>query len=120
AGMQTSGKLQALTVGIEQTFQTDAQGVATLSNLAYGAYRLEVSKEGFVTQSMRMDVESDTPVSRTITMQLGAASTTVDVVATTPLAGSELSLQQIPAPVQTATQEDLNNSGALDLSELLN
>ena len=45
---------------------------------------------------------------------------TVDVVATTPLAGSDLSLQEIPAPVQTATQKELDNSGALDPSDLLN
>jgi outer membrane receptor protein involved in Fe transport len=53
-------------------------------------------------------------------MALGAAITTVEVVATTPLAGSDLSLQEIPSPVQTATQQDIDNSGALDLSDLLN
>jgi outer membrane receptor protein involved in Fe transport len=120
AAMQASGKLQGSTPGTERTFQTDAQGAATLSNLSYGTYRLEVLKEAFATQSIRIDVESATPVFRTVTMQLGTAATAVDVVAATPLVGSDLSLQEIPAPVQTATQEDLNKSGALDLSDLLN
>src|SRR5262249_24340028 len=38
----------------------------------------------------------------------------------TPLTGSNLSVQEIPAPVQMATQQDITNSGALDLSDLLN
>jgi outer membrane cobalamin receptor len=42
------------------------------------------------------------------------------VVATTPLQGSGLSLRETPAPVQAATQQDIDTSGALDLSDLLN
>jgi outer membrane receptor protein involved in Fe transport len=91
-----------------------------LSNLPDGRYLLEVSKDGFVTQSVRINVESRTASSRTITMALGTASTTVDVVASTPLSAGNLSLQETPAPVQTATQQDVENSGALDLSDLLN
>jgi outer membrane receptor protein involved in Fe transport len=120
AGMEASGKLLGPSPGMERVFQTDAQGTATFNNLPYGAYRIEISKEAFAMQSVRIDIESPTPVSRTVTMQLGTATATVDVVATTPLVGSDLSLKQIPAPVQSATQEDLNNSGALDLSQLLN
>ena len=53
-------------------------------------------------------------------MSLGTASAQIDVVATTPLAGSGQSLREIPAPVQTATQQDIDASGALDLADLLN
>jgi len=44
----------------------------------------------------------------------------VTVIATAPLPGVGLPLQQIPAPVQTATDRDIENSGALDLSAFLN
>ena len=107
AGMQVSGRLQG--PGTDRPFQTDAQGSITLSNLPDGRYLLEVSKDGFVTQPVRINVESRTASSRTITMALGTASTTVDVVATTPLSAGNLSLQETPAPVQTATQQDVEN-----------
>lgn len=45
---------------------------------------------------------------------------TVTVVAAAPLPGVELPLEKIPAPVQTATERDLTESGALDLSDFLN
>jgi outer membrane receptor protein involved in Fe transport len=45
---------------------------------------------------------------------------TVDVIATTPLPGVDLPLDKIPSPVQTAIAQDLEDSGALDLSDFLN
>jgi outer membrane receptor protein involved in Fe transport len=44
----------------------------------------------------------------------------VEVVGTMPLPGLNLRIEQIPAPVQTATAADIDNSGALDLSDFLN
>lgn len=45
---------------------------------------------------------------------------TETVVVTTPLPGVELPGRRVPAPVQTATDRDIDNSGALDLSDFLN
>ena len=47
-------------------------------------------------------------------------SVTVTVVGTTPLPGEALPLPEIPAPVQVATGQQIQNSGALDLSDFLN
>jgi outer membrane receptor protein involved in Fe transport len=44
----------------------------------------------------------------------------VEVIATTPLPGVGLSLEEIPAPVQTLNGRDLDESGALDVADLLN
>ena len=44
----------------------------------------------------------------------------VEVIASTPLPGIELLLEQIPAPVQTARDRDIQESGALDLADFLN
>jgi outer membrane receptor protein involved in Fe transport len=44
----------------------------------------------------------------------------VEVIGTTPLPGVDLLLEEIPAPVQTAIQRDIDASGALDLSDFLN
>jgi len=45
---------------------------------------------------------------------------TVDVISTTPLSGVDLSLNEIAAPAQALREEDMRNSGALDLSDFLN
>ena len=42
----------------------------------------------------------------------------VTVVGTTPLPGVELPLDRIPAPVQTLSAQDIERSGALDVSEI--
>jgi outer membrane receptor protein involved in Fe transport len=120
AAMQAFGRLENLQSGATRSFQTDRNGKFTLGELSLGRYRLEVSGQGFVTQSLMVDVQSSAPVSRTITMAIGVEAARVDVVAATPLGGSNLSLQEMPGPVQTATARDLKNSGSLDLSNFLN
>jgi outer membrane receptor protein involved in Fe transport len=45
---------------------------------------------------------------------------TVTVIETTPLPGVDLPAGQVPAPVQTASDRDIDNSGALDVSHFLN
>jgi outer membrane receptor protein involved in Fe transport len=120
AAMLASGRLDNLQTGASRSFHTDTNGKSTLADLGFGRYRLELSAQGFAPQSLLVDVQSNNPVTRTITMELGAESARVDVVAATPLAGSNLSLQEVPGQVQTATDLDLKNSGSLDLSDLLN
>jgi outer membrane receptor protein involved in Fe transport len=44
----------------------------------------------------------------------------VTVVGNTPLQGSDLPIEKIPAPVQTATSRDIDRSGAVDVSDFLN
>ena len=120
AAMDASGTLQSVAPGVRRSFQTDAQGRYTLGGLPYGHYRLEISKAGFATQSATIDVRSATPISRTVTMALGVQSSRVNVVATTPLAGTDLSTDQIAGPVQTATSADIENSGALEIGDFMN
>ena len=103
-----------------QALQTDSQGVGEFRNLTLGHYRIEVSKAGFANQSLEIDVNSDTPVSRSVTLVIGAQSSRLDVVATTPLPGVDLAINQVAAPVQVATQADIVASGSLDLSDFLN
>ena len=120
APMQASGKLESIAGRVARDFQTDAQGMIVLGNLPLGRYRLRISKSGFTTQSVAIDVQSTTPVIRNISMEIGAQVAKVDVVSETPLAGTDLQINQIAAPVQTATAADIANSGALDLSDFMN
>ena len=120
AAMEASGKLANLANGNTRSFQTDTQGSYTLKNVPLGRYRLELSKRGFAVQSELLDVQSDSPISRSITMAISAASDKVDVVSTTPLAGVDLAIEEIPAPVQTLSSRDIEDSASLNLSDFMN
>lgn len=116
--MQAFGSLAG--VGPVRSFQTDGQGSYTFSDLAAGRYRLEVSKTGFATELSVIDVAPGASVSQVVTLELATQVSAVDVVAPTPLAGTDLPLDQIAAPVQTLSARDLEQSGSLDLSDVLN
>jgi len=118
--MEAVGRLESLVTGATRSFQTDAQGKHTFDDLSFGRYRLEVSKEGFATQSVLIDIRSATPVMRTVTLVVGSLAFKMDVIATTPLPGVALEPNEIPAPVQGATKRDIVQSGALNLSDFLN
>jgi outer membrane receptor protein involved in Fe transport len=118
--VQASGTLRNLAAGEQRTFQTDARGAYDFASLPYGRYRIEISKDKFATQSADIEVQSATPVSRSFTLALAGTRSKIDVVATTPLAGTDLAINQIAGPVQTATAADVNNSGALDLGDFMN
>lgn len=117
--MQASGTLSGIATQ-KRTYQTDTHGNYDFPSLPYGHYQLEISAAGFTTQTLQVDVKSATPIPENITMALAASSSRVDVISATPLAGTDLSVNQIPAPVQSATAEDIANSGALNLTELMN
>ncbi len=116
--IEASGKLRNLNSGAEQAFQTDAQGVYN-ADIAPARYRVEVSRVGFATQSVSFEFQGTTPVSRTITLVLAAQATRIDVVEATPLPGTDIPLDEIPAPVQTASALDLEQKGALDLTDFV-
>jgi outer membrane receptor protein involved in Fe transport len=120
AAMQASGSLRNPATGIARAFQTDARGAYAFENLPYGRYRLEVVKNGFTPESSLIDVQSATPISRTIQMVLASQASEIDVVAPTALPGTDLALDDIPAPVQTGSARDIEQSGSLDLADLLN
>jgi outer membrane receptor protein involved in Fe transport len=120
AAAEASGTLKNLAGASEKPFQTDAQGTSDFRKLPYGRYQIQVSKRGFATQSVFVDVSSAAPVSVTAILVLQPQATSINVVATTPLSGSDLDRDQIPVPIQTASAKDIEDSGALDLADLLN
>jgi outer membrane receptor protein involved in Fe transport len=120
APMEATGNLESMRAGVARDFQTDRQGMVVLGSLPFGRYRLRVSKSGFATQSITINVQSSAAITRVVAMEIGAQSAAVDVVSETPLAGSDLQINQIAAPVQTATAADIENSGALDLADFMN
>ena len=118
--MAASGKLESLSTGNIRRFETDPQGVYSFSGLPLGRYRLEVTAAGFAVQTTTVDLQSPAAMSRIINLTLSAQTVQVDVVGATPLAGSSLSATEIPLPVQARNERDIENSGALELSDFLN
>ena len=118
--MVASGEVESVPAGFQRVFETDAQGKAALENLPFGRYRIRISKSGFATQSLLIDVQPAAAVSQTITMTVESPATRVDVISETPLAGTDLSIDQIPGAVQTATAADIENSGALEIGDFMN
>ena len=118
AGAKASGTLSG--PAGDHSFQTDAQGVYIFSGLADGHYRLDVWRTGFATQSIAIDVAGTTPISRTITLSLATQATRIDVVESAPLPGTNLPINEIPGPVQTATARAIDQTSSLDLTEYMN
>ncbi len=106
-------------VGIRR-FETDAMGQLSILGLRAGTYRMEISKTGFETEALMLEVQPAGRVERNVTLQIGRARTSIQVAAATPLTGVNLGLDQIASPVQVATQKELMASGAVDLSDFLN
>ena len=120
APMQASGTLESAGSGIRRAFDTNEQGRQVLSGLPFGVYQVHLTRPGFTAQTLQVAVRSATPISRTVTMTVSSRGYRVDVVAATPLPGTDLDPNQIPAPVQTASAQDLDKSGSRDLSDFLN
>ena len=79
APMTASGSLESLAAGIHRTFQTDAEGRHTLSALPFGLYSLTVQHEGFASQSLLVDVRSETPLPETVLLSVAPLQSSVVV-----------------------------------------
>lgn len=117
AALKANGRVAG--PGTDRTFQTDAQGAFTLSGLAFGRYRLEISSAGFASRIVAVEVNSATPVPQRITLLIQGVSSSVTVFSPTPIGQANQSLDEIPVPVQGLTAQDLEDTNALDLSDLM-
>ncbi len=61
-------------------FPDGCAGAYSLSGLAFGHYRVEISRAGFAGRVMTVDVNSTTPVSQAVTLRIQGASTSVTVL----------------------------------------
>jgi len=121
--IQASGRLVRLSVGGAAgvtTFETNAQGIITLTGLAPGLYRLMIERPGFAPVNLRLDLAaSASPLTQKVTMTVAGLAFSVDVVDSAPLPGAFIPVREVPAPVQTGTSKDLAASGSVALSDFL-
>jgi outer membrane receptor protein involved in Fe transport len=118
AALRATGRL--IGPRINSTFQTDVRGTLSLNNLTFGRYHLEISRPGFASRVVEINVNSETPVTQKISLTIQEASTSVTVVSTTPIGQADQPLDQIPVSVQGLTAKSLEDSNALDLADLMN
>jgi hypothetical protein len=118
AALQASGHVSGPSA--DRTFRTDARGAVSLGDLEFGQYRLEVSRPGFASRYLTIDVNTPAPVPEVVTLRIQSASTSVTVVSPTPIGQGDQSLDEIPVPVQGLTSKNLEDSNSLDLADLMN
>lgn len=118
AALQASGHITG--PGADRAFQTDVQGIYSLTGLRLGRYRVEISRSGFVSRNVMIEVNSATPVSQRVTLLIQGPASSISVLSPTPIGAADLSLDEIPVPVQGLTAKQLEDSNALDLADLMN
>lgn len=114
APLAATATLIEVRTGYRQTFTLPR----TVSSLTPGRFRLEVTAPGFATEARDLDLTQD--LSLALTLNIRPAGFRIDVTSTAPLPGVERSLEEIPIPLRTATAQDVENSGALNLPDFLN
>lgn len=118
AGLSARGSVSG--PGTNRTFETNARGEYSLTSLASGRYRLEISRTGFASRVVTVAVNSATPVSQDVTLVVESAATTVTVFSTTPIGQNTLPPDEIPVPIQGLNAKDFEDTNALDLADLMN
>ncbi|HEV2644789.1 MAG TPA: TonB-dependent receptor [Acidobacteriaceae bacterium] len=103
-----------------RTFHTNADGSLSLSGLAPGRYRVEISRPGFALGVIEVRLEPGGSVSREVSLSIRGASSSVTVVSPTPIGLADQSLDEIPVTVRGVTAKRLEDSNALDLSDVMN
>ena len=112
--------------GIKTTATSNASGDYRLTDLPVGTYDLTVTASGFATTSMRdVSVKLNLTITVNVTLEVGAASTSVDVIASTAaidtttaqIQSTYTSTQITDLPLSSTGQPGLN-FGALNLALL--
>lgn len=107
----TSGRIRRIEIGRDGRLGVD--------HLAFGHYQLELTETGFEGQTIELQVESASPVSRVVTMPLHGLATTVNVIAATPIGTLDVPVSDVPVPVQTIDARTIQDTHAIDLTDAL-
>jgi outer membrane receptor protein involved in Fe transport len=116
---EAQGKLFGPTAGSSRNVQTSPDGSIDLRNLAFGPYQLQLARPGFEPEILDFEVQSATPIRREITLVFSGLSTTVDVIASTPIGPLDVPVSDVPVPVQTITAQTIEDLNAIDLTDAM-
>lgn len=117
--LQAQGTLTGSTSGASRSIETAVDGSLVLSNLAFGRYQLLLHRSGFTPQVISIQVQSTVPVSREVTLVIGGPTTTINVMALTPIGALDVPLSDVPLPVQTLNFQTIEDTNAIDLTDVM-
>jgi outer membrane receptor protein involved in Fe transport len=117
--LRTRGTLYGPVAGVSRSVESAADGTFAISDLAFGRYQLSLTRSGFASETLSFQVQSSTPITRDITLLVGSISTTVNVIASTPIGSLDVPLSDVPLPVQTLAAKTLEDTNAIDLTDTL-
>lgn len=120
APMPAQGLLENRASGQKTAFAVPASGDYTISSLPAGPYLLVLRQEGFQPRTEQFSLKQGETREFNLNLNPGPAYSSLDVVATTPLAGVDGDANDLPTNPRTASAQDIQSSGALDLSDFLN
>lgn len=99
--------------------ETANNGSITVDGLTPGFYKLILTSPGFASLTLQIPITSATPVTQEATLLIGSPSTSVNVIASTPIGSLDIPLTDVPVPVQTVTAQTIQDTNAIDLSDVL-
>ncbi len=109
-----------LGTGHKIVMQTSDRGAYSALSLDPVEYRIEVEAPGFKKATMdRVKVDTATPVTANLTMQIGARADVIQVTATVPMVNAESGTVAQTISERQITDVPLNNRSALDLAMTL-
>jgi hypothetical protein len=118
AALHASGTLKG--PHTNRRFETDIKGAVSLTRLASGTYRVQVSSLGFAPRILTVYLDSASPALQRVILEVQSVTTSVTIFSLTPVGQADQPPDQIPVPVQGLTDRDLEDSNALDLADLMN
>ena len=105
--------------GSTRTLEVATDGSLTVLDLPFGTYHLELVQSGFAPQTITFQLQTAQPVSSDVILTVAGLSTTVNVIASTPIGALDLAVADVPVPVQSLTAQTLEDTNAVDLSDAL-
>jgi outer membrane receptor protein involved in Fe transport len=116
AGLPTAaqGTLTGPTSSHTRTIEVAPDGTLDIPQLPFGIYQLHLAG-----QTLEIAVQSPRPIERSLTTALPGLSTTVNVVASTPIGALDIPLADVPTPVQTLDAQTLQDTNAIDLTDAM-
>jgi len=118
-GLRARGVLIGPSPTVKRSVESAQDGTLDLTNLSAGSYHLLLQRTGFTLQAVDFRIQDAAPQTRVITLGIGSTSSSIDVIASTPITALDMPLSDVPVPVQTLTSQTIENTNAIDLTDVM-
>jgi outer membrane receptor protein involved in Fe transport len=102
-----------------RVLETANDGSLLVDDLAAGRYTLLLTNRGFASTALPVVMTQGDTVAREVRLLVAGESTSVTVIASTPIGSLDLPLTDVPSPVQSISAKTIEDTNAMDLTEVL-